>query len=66
MCCNPRTSHPPASYTPACCCGCGAPPGFRRRFISPEEEVEGLKAYRQELLKEAAEVEKRIAATTKS
>jgi hypothetical protein len=40
-------------------------PGSGRRFLSAEDEVERLKAYRQELLKEAAEVEKRISSITK-
>jgi hypothetical protein len=32
-----------------------------RRFLSREEQTERLKAYRQDLLREAAEVERRIA-----
>jgi hypothetical protein len=36
------------------------PPWPGRRFLSREERAERLKAYRQELLQEAAEVEKRI------
>jgi hypothetical protein len=33
-----------------------------RRFLSHQEEADRLDAYRQELLKEAGEVDKRIAA----
>jgi exonuclease I len=36
-----------------------------RRFLSQEEEVEWLTAYREQLLREAAEVEKQIATLSK-
>ena len=41
-----------------CSCGCG---GFRRRFISREEEIEMLKEYVECLKKEITGVEERIA-----
>jgi hypothetical protein len=58
MCWNPRAVAIPATQ---CGCGCGTFPWPRRQFLSREEEAERLKAYRQDLLQEAAEVEKRIA-----
>lgn len=61
MCCDPRVSAIPVTQAGGCGCGCGTSRGFGRRFLSREEEAERLKAYRQELLQEAAEVEKRIA-----
>jgi len=60
MCCNPRAGTSRAQAA-GCGCGCGASPWMGRRFLSREEEAERLKAYRQDLLQEAAEVEKRIA-----
>jgi hypothetical protein len=47
-----------------CGCGCGAPLAFTRRFLSPEEKAERLESYRQELLKEAAELERQISSLT--
>jgi len=41
----------------ACCCG----PGFQRRFMSKEERISRLEAYRQDLAKETEEVDKRLA-----
>ena len=41
----------------ACCCG----PGFQRRFMSKEEQISRLDAYRQELAREMEEVDKRLA-----
>jgi hypothetical protein len=61
MCCNPRTGTIPAVAAGGCGCGSGTSPWQGRRFLSREEETERLKAYRQDLLQEAAEVEKRIA-----
>ena len=43
--------------TAACCCG----PGFQRRFMSKEERISRLEAYRQELAREMEEVDKRLA-----
>jgi len=63
MCCTPRGSS--AFTRQVATCGCGSGHGFGRRFLSSEEEVERLKMYREELLKEAAEVEKRISSLTK-
>ena len=63
MCCTPRGSS--VLTRQAATCGCGTTAGFGRRFLSAEEEIERLKTYRQELLKEAAEVEKRISSLTK-
>ena len=65
MCCAPRGSSVLARHVATCGCGCGPAPGFGRRFLSSEEEVERLKVYREELLKEAAEVDKRISSLTK-
>jgi hypothetical protein len=65
MCCAPRGSSVASRQVAAGGCGCGPAPGFGRRFLSSEEEVELLKTYRQELLKEAAEVEQRISSLTK-
>ena len=65
MCCTPRGSSVPSPQVAACGCGCGTTAGFGRRFLSTEEEVERLKMYREELLKEAAEVDKRISSLTK-
>jgi hypothetical protein len=65
MCCNPRVSAMPVIQAGSCGCGCGMSPGAGRRFLSREERAERLKAYRQDLLQEAAEVEKRIADFTK-
>jgi hypothetical protein len=62
MCCAPHGSIGPSGRHTSCCCG--RPQGFTRRFLSPEEEEDRLKAYRQDLLKEAAEVDKRINALT--
>jgi len=61
MCCDPRVSPIPVAQAGGCGCGCGTSPGLGRRFLSREERAERLKAYRQDLLQEAAEVEKRIA-----
>jgi hypothetical protein len=61
MCCNPRVSAIPVVQAGACGCGCGTSPGLGRRFLSREEKAEWLKAYRQELLQEAAEVDRHIA-----
>jgi len=63
MCCAPRGSSVFTRQVAAC--GCGTTAGFGRRFLSSEEEVERLKMYREELLKEAAEVDKRISSLTK-
>jgi hypothetical protein len=60
MCCNPRVNTIPVVQAEGCGCGCGTSPGGRR-FLSREEQTERLQAYRQDLLREAAEVEKRIA-----
>jgi hypothetical protein len=61
MCYNPGAGAVPAHHAGGCGCGCGTSPWPGRRFLSKEEEAERLKAYRQELLTEAAEVERRIA-----
>ena len=61
MCCHPRVAAIPAVQAGGCGCGCGTSPWFGRRFLSREEKAERLRAYRQELLQEAAEAEKRIA-----
>jgi len=66
MCCNPRAATNPATQVAGCGCGCGTSPWPGRRFLSREEEAERLKAYRQDLLQEAAEVEKRIADLAKN
>ncbi len=65
MCCNPQVSAAPVAQAGGCGCGCGTSPGVGRRFLSREERAERLKAYRRDLLQEAAEVEKRIADLTK-
>lgn len=65
MCCNARVAAIPTAQAGACGCGCETSPAFGRRFLSREEKAEQLKAYRQELSREAAEVEKRIADLTK-
>jgi hypothetical protein len=65
MCCTPRGSSVLTRQAATCGCGCGTTAGFGRRFLSAEEEIERLKTYRQELLKEAAEVDKRISSLTK-
>lgn len=61
MCWNPQVSAVPVVQAGGCGCSCGMPPWPGRRFLSREERAERLKAYRQDLLQEAAEVEKRIA-----
>jgi len=65
MCCTPRGSSVLTRQAATCGCGCGTTAGFGRRFLSTEEEVVRLKMYREELLKEAAEVDKRISSLTK-
>jgi hypothetical protein len=65
MCCNPRVGAIPATHATGCGCGCWTSPWPGRRFLSREEEAERLKVYRQDLLQEAAEVDKRIADLTK-
>ena len=57
MCCQPETQRY-HSWKPAYGCGCGG--SFGRRFISPEEERERLKEYKEQLKKEQEEVTKRI------
>ena len=65
MCCNSPDPTNAPSTNAECGCGCGGPGQARRRFLSPEEQAERLAAYREQLLREAAEVEKRIAALAK-
>jgi len=60
MCCDSRDLMAAAPMKVGCGCGCGMPGQSGRRFLSRDEEAERLAAYRQQLLREAAEVEKRI------
>ena len=65
MCCNSQDYLRAPRTSAECGCGCGGVPGHaRRRFLSPEEEAERLSAYREQLLREAAEVQKRISSLT--
>jgi hypothetical protein len=64
MCCNSQ-DHVRTPMNAECGCGCGGPGQPRRRFLSPEEQAERLSAYREQLLREAAEVERRISALTR-
>lgn len=62
MCCATRLPIGRAIAAEGCMCGCWGMPGrFGRQFLSTEERMEALEAYRKELVKEAAEVEKTIA-----
>lgn len=63
MSCNTQASVVPAAQAGGCGCGCGCEVSVStgRQFLSREEQTERLKAYRQDLLREAAEVERRIA-----
>ena len=66
MSCESRDVMEAAPTTVGCGCGCGGMPGRSgRKFLSREEEAERLTAYRQQLLREAAEVEKRISTLKK-
>jgi len=64
MCCGPRGGIGAPMHGMVCGCGCGAPLAFTRRFLSPEEKAERMESYRQELLKEAAELERQISSLT--
>ncbi|MFQ6110477.1 MAG: hypothetical protein ACE5LX_00455 [Nitrospinota bacterium] len=59
--CGPRGfGRGPGPWGCTCgCCGCGCW-GLPRRFISREEEREGLEGYREQLRKELAGVEERL------
>ena len=65
MCCNPKEPTVSAPTTAGCGCGCVMPERQFRRFLSREEEVERLTAYREQLLREAAGVEKQISTLSK-
>lgn len=65
MCCNSKEPMVPAPTTTGCGCGCGMPERQFRRFLSREEEVARLTAYREQLFREAAEVEKQISTLSK-
>ena len=62
MCCSSGQKAEPVLQGLGCACGCGFQATFARRLLSNEERASRLDAYRAELLKEAAEVEKRSAA----
>ena len=65
MSCNTQASVVPAAQAGGCGCGCEVSVSTGRQFLSREEQTERLNAYRQDLLREAAEVERRIADLTK-
>ena len=65
MSCNTHASVVPAAQAGGCGCGCEMSVSTGRQLLSLEERTERLNAYRQDLLREAAEVERRIADLTK-
>ena len=65
MCCNPKEPMVSAPTITGCGCGCGTPERQFRRVLSRAQELERLTAYREQLLRGAAEGEKQISTLSK-